>query len=267
MNYSLLFLLVCTIHILGLLVVVPESWKSSNKNVRPLKEEVFRINLDQWKSRSVVETTRSKQQKKTQNAFAGDRDNYFEKQTLAPKVGSFQNSGGSQAKRKKPLKVSDFGLSSNDFSSDAQGADTGTKQNQNEESGSAQGNDNQSYDYVPGIDRGAIARLNTVESKNYGYFLRIKKQIEGFWGASIETIIRQYYLNQERRVFMTHLEVTMNERGELLKVMIFNPSGKELLDNAAVNAFRRAGPFPNPPKDLIENGLVKIKWSFMVDIK
>ncbi len=266
MNYFLLFLLVLSLHILGLLVVVPESWQKLNdKSLRP-KEEVFRINLDQWKSRSVVETTRSAHQKKTENAFAGDRDNYFDKQTLAPKVGSFAELGKRGVRRQKKLKLADFGLNSNDFKSVS--ANSAEEEQAGETSAPNQGNgENQSYDYVPGIDRGAMARLNTVESKNYGYFLRIKKQIEGFWGASIETIVRQYFIAQDKRVFLTHLEVTMNAKGELLQVTIFNPSGREQLDNAAVNAFRRAGPFPNPPKDLIENGIVKIKWSFMVDIK
>jgi len=37
------------------------------------------------------------------------------------------------------------------------------------------------------------------------------------------------------------------------------------LDQTAVNAFRLAEPFPNPPKDLIESdGFVRVKWKFIV---
>ena len=38
------------------------------------------------------------------------------------------------------------------------------------------------------------------------------------------------------------------------------------LDDAAVEAFRQAAPFPNPPKGLIEtDGTIKIRWNFVVE--
>jgi len=37
------------------------------------------------------------------------------------------------------------------------------------------------------------------------------------------------------------------------------------LDDAAIESFNKAGPFPNPPKDLISNsGTAIIKWGFVV---
>ena len=41
-------------------------------------------------------------------------------------------------------------------------------------------------------------------------------------------------------------------------------SGVEELDAAAIESFNKAGPFPNPPKEMLENGRAKIEWGFVV---
>jgi protein TonB len=38
------------------------------------------------------------------------------------------------------------------------------------------------------------------------------------------------------------------------------------LDSAAVEAFRQAAPFPNPPKGMVEaDGTIKIRWDFVLE--
>ena len=43
-------------------------------------------------------------------------------------------------------------------------------------------------------------------------------------------------------------------------------SGVIDLDSAAVEAFREAAPFPNPPKGMVEgDGTIKIRWDFVLE--
>jgi protein TonB len=63
---------------------------------------------------------------------------------------------------------------------------------------------------------------------------------------------------------ITSLQVTLNEKGEIVKVKILGASGVKELDDAAVESFNEAGPFPNPPKDLLVNGHATIEWGFVV---
>jgi outer membrane biosynthesis protein TonB len=41
-------------------------------------------------------------------------------------------------------------------------------------------------------------------------------------------------------------------------------SGIKELDDAAIESFNDAGPFPNPPKGLVVDGKVTIEWGFVV---
>jgi hypothetical protein len=48
-------------------------------------------------------------------------------------------------------------------------------------------------------------------------------------------------------------------------VKILGASGVKELDDAAVESFNHAGPFPNPPKDLLINDVATIEWGFVVN--
>jgi protein TonB len=46
---------------------------------------------------------------------------------------------------------------------------------------------------------------------------------------------------------------------------MLSESGTGDLDDAAVGAFNQAGPFPNPPKGMIDlNQEIKIPWDFVL---
>ena len=51
-----------------------------------------------------------------------------------------------------------------------------------------------------------------------------------------------------------------------MKVQVLEDSGLRDLDEAAVDAFREAAPFPNPPQGIVEkDGTVKIRWDFVLE--
>ena len=56
----------------------------------------------------------------------------------------------------------------------------------------------------------------------------------------------------------------MNKNGKIIEVVVNGKSGIEELDQAAVESFNRAGPFPNPPPGMLKNGRVIINWGFVV---
>ena len=60
--------------------------------------------------------------------------------------------------------------------------------------------------------------------------------------------------------------IVLNEKGTLIKIQVLNASGVRDLDDAAVEAFRAAAPFPNPPKGIVDrDGTVKIPWNFVIE--
>jgi protein TonB len=51
-----------------------------------------------------------------------------------------------------------------------------------------------------------------------------------------------------------------------MRVQVVGESGVKDLDDAAVEAFRAAEPFPNPPKGIVDaDGTIKINWDFILE--
>ena len=65
---------------------------------------------------------------------------------------------------------------------------------------------------------------------------------------------------------ITRVIIILDDGGILQGVQVLEESGVRDLDDAAVEAFRAAAPFPNPPKGIIEDdGTVKIHWDFVLE--
>ena len=124
-------------------------------------------------------------------------------------------------------------------------------------------------DYVPGIKQSEKTMLNTKEYMFYGYFQRIRHRLDLAWEPILREHLVKLYNNGRRLAsdidHTTKVVVTLNTRGEIIKVEVVEESGTRLLDDAAVKAFNRAGPFPNPPKGIIgSDGIIKIRWDFIL---
>jgi protein TonB len=123
-------------------------------------------------------------------------------------------------------------------------------------------------DYVEEVTLGDFTHLNTVEYKFYGFYHRIRQKLEQFWGKSIqeksEAIFRSGRRIPASENLITSLQVSLNENGEIVAVKILGASGVKELDDAAIESFNQAGPFPNPPKELLVNGRATIDWGFVV---
>lgn len=124
-------------------------------------------------------------------------------------------------------------------------------------------------DYLKDHEKGPQTTLSTREFLYYTYFKRIKSQIQQYWEPNIKKKIAKI-MKSGRKIAsedrITKLVIILNEEGNLTRVQVIHDSGITDLDDAAIEAFKSAAPFPNPPTGLIESdGTVKIRWDFVLE--
>lgn len=128
----------------------------------------------------------------------------------------------------------------------------------------------QTDDHLEDVATGMETVLNTREFLYYSYYARIKNKIRQYWEPIIKEkitrVIKQGRTLASSSNRVTQIIIILDERGELVKVQIVGESGLADLDDAAVEAFRAAAPFPNPPKGMIEeDGRIRIRWDFILE--
>lgn len=132
------------------------------------------------------------------------------------------------------------------------------------------GNPSQTDDYVKDVNRGIQTMLSAREFVYYAYYNRIKEALRQHWEPTVKEKVKIIY-RQGRTIASVHdrvtqVLVTLNPQGELIKIEVLTQSGVQDLDSAAVEAFKDAAPFPNPPKGMVESdGTIKIRWDFVLE--
>jgi len=126
----------------------------------------------------------------------------------------------------------------------------------------------QSNDFIEDVPLGDMTNLNTTENKYYGFYHRIRQKLEQHWGSSIKDKAKNLYRSKGRipasENLITSVTVILNDKGNILDIKIEGTSGVRELDQAAIESFNKAGPFPNPPKGLLIGGRATIQWGFVV---
>lgn len=134
-----------------------------------------------------------------------------------------------------------------------------------------QANSSATIDYIKDLDPGLETMLSTREFVYYTYYSRIRKQLNQFWGTKVKEKMTKIY-REGRQIASTEDKITkclitLDKIGNLVKVQIIGISGIRELDEAAVEAFRLAAPFPNPPTGIIEqDGNIKLRWDFILEM-
>ncbi|NUM88848.1 MAG: TonB family protein [Bdellovibrionales bacterium] len=126
-----------------------------------------------------------------------------------------------------------------------------------------------SNDWLKDVQEGDRTMLATREFKYFGYYRRIREKLEVAWGGELRHIFETNVLNGRRlassRNYVTGVVVVLDRHGRIVGVRVMEQSGARDLDRAAVDAFNRAGPFPDPPGGLVDtDGTIKIPWNFIV---
>ncbi|RME26785.1 MAG: energy transducer TonB [Deltaproteobacteria bacterium] len=91
--------------------------------------------------------------------------------------------------------------------------------------------------------------LNSIEIKYADYINRIRRLVNFYWTQNLDNLPRSVRLAKPH--YNTTVDVVLDGNGALESIVVTHDSGSEPIDNAVVDAFRIAGPFPNPPPQLI----------------
>lgn len=140
-----------------------------------------------------------------------------------------------------------------------------------EEKASGDGHDvSKTDDHLKNVPTGMQTLLSTREFVYYSYYNRIKDKLRQHWEPKIkekfERTIRQGRNIASEGDKITKVVIILDGHGTLIRVQVLSASGVIDLDEAAVEAFRAAAPFPNPPKGIVEkDGTIKIRWDFVLE--
>ena len=103
-------------------------------------------------------------------------------------------------------------------------------------------------DYLRDVDEGEETALN---AKKAGQEYQRRDPTGAIYGA------------QDR---FTLVHVQLRSDGSLAKASVAQTSGVDFLDDTAIEAFKQAQPFPNPPHQLVRAGLIDFDFGFYVEI-
>ena len=116
-------------------------------------------------------------------------------------------------------------------------------------------------DHLPDVETDAETRLNTFRWKHATFFNRIADSIRSQWNGGVvlsrSDPAGDVFGFEDR---LTVVQVTLDKSGNIVDLAVAEGSGADPLDDEALRAFKRAGPFPNPPEALFEGSE---KFSFL----
>lgn len=206
--------------------------------------------------------------KPVKDVYLGKENNKVEKQTKAALIAPFQekrNKTSRKKETKEQIKLKDLALDLNKIKIKKKIIKEVEKQ---EEENSEQNQLAQSNDFLDDIPMGDITQLNTQKFKFFGFYDRIRKSLETHWGVSLKEKAKRLFSSGKTlsagENYITSLKIRIDQRGNITSVDIIGASGKEELDHAAIDSFNKAGPFPNPPSEMVQGGFAEIEWGFVV---
>jgi TonB family protein len=239
------------------------------------------INDEELKKQVIEQSDKSVNEAEPKEAdYLSATNQKVEKQTKARNNGKFNNSSspgvnqisvGQKSKQKseqpseKPV-VKNLGLNGLPLSSE-----THKENSEDRKSFVSLGEGlSQTDDYLENVDEGDQTLLNTKEFVYYSYFMRVKDQLRSHWNPLIRKNVQVLYAKDRNiaslHVKATSVRITLNKSGYLEKIELLKTSGYEELDVAAIQAFRSAAPFLNPPTGLIEKDKrIRIVWDFILE--
>lgn len=196
----------------------------------------------------------------TQAANSGMTENRSNKSTTAKKTTSQQAAQKPEKQTNQPLdKNSKDGYRTVDISKELQ------ELNQLNEGRSSVG------EALPtDVKVGSFTALNTDRYLFYTFYARIEELVRYRWESRVQHAIdnfdRMTAINAGGRNWNTQVEFLLDRRGFLQKAMVMKESGIRSFDAAAIDAFKEARVFPNPPQEMIQDdGYIHLKYTFTVN--
>lgn len=119
------------------------------------------------------------------------------------------------------------------------------------------------------IKIGSFTALNTDRHLYYSFFSRVEELIRFRWVQNVESHIDYLglwgYRGVRQNQWITQVTILLNSKGEFEEASLEKNSGMIGFDKAAIEAFRSAYFFPNPPLEMIDrDGKIRLKYAFLV---
>jgi TonB family protein len=253
----------------------PPAEKKETIEISFLDEAQVKVKTKDIQINKIVETDSqmANQQISEKAKYLSEKNNTVEKETRAKTGEKFQNTKMKTAAQKMQKAEKAQKNTPRLFEQGFNAYSALTKKQMNEQkaqSGQAAVDSSTTNDSLPDVNETLITRLNTREYKYYSYYTRIKKQLNQWWVPKVKQKFTKMFkqgrtiASEESKI--TKLTIVLNTSGVLVGVQVMAESGVRDLDDAAIEAFRSAAPFPNPPKGMIEtDGTVKIRWDCVVE--
>lgn len=124
-------------------------------------------------------------------------------------------------------------------------------------------------DFLKDVKDGDRTMLSTKEFVYFGYYRRIRQRLEVAWNTRLRSTLDGYVYGGRalatNKDYVTGIVVVLDRTGNITRVQVMQQSGARDLDQAAVDAFNQAGPFPDPPSGLVDDqGEIQIPWNFVL---
>lgn len=243
-----------------------------------LVTQIELINEEELRKQVVEQSENSINEEAPKDAeYLSAKNQKVEEQTKARNNGKFSNSSAPgvtaisvgqkpKAKEQKTSEVKNLGLNGLPL------GDTVSEQNSELRKSYASVGEglSQTDDYLDDVKEGDQTLLNTKEFIYYSYFMRVKDQLRSHWNPLIRKNVQVLYAKDRNiaglNVKATSVRITLDKSGYLEKIELLKTSGYEELDVAAIQAFRAAAPFLNPPMGLLEKDKrIRIVWDFILE--
>jgi hypothetical protein len=98
-------------------------------------------------------------------------------------------------------------------------------------------------------ERGEVTQLNTKDVLFASYLLRIRRLVNFYWEQNLDNLPRSVRIAKPR--YTTGVLTVLDGNGSLEEIVVAEAAGVRELDDCVVRAYKLAGPFPNPPEQLI----------------
>jgi len=110
-------------------------------------------------------------------------------------------------------------------------------------------------DHLPDVEEGEATFLNTREWRYAGYFNLITERVDEQWVSAGRKEVEQRDPSGQRFLYkdrLAVLDVTLDGQGAVRNVRVVRSTGVDFLDRVAIDMFRRAETFANPPRGIID---------------
>ena len=199
--------------------------------------------------------------------FMAEKNQRFDKQTRATKLGTFENRQPSQGGQKNTAQ--------NQQASKTPASDDGDIPEFAQEMQAQMARVQEStvpYELPREIQSGSATNLNADAHIYASFYNRILNLFYPRWSERLDAIFARLSSETRRNLsgksWTTEVEIWLNSEGLYQEGLIMTSSGFKPFDDAGIYAFRNAKFFPNPPRSKVEadGGRVRLRYRIRVNV-